>query len=462
MDKVLLLDKSSLFVTPAEPGVQYFSGVRRDGARMPDRVRHDNDWPLYLRGGRQQPEGKTGRVLKIGDRVVTVIGDVAFGGDGVGRVSDLVVFVPFTVEGDEAEVEITEVKRRYARGRLVRIVTPSGHRVAPPCPYYARCGGCRMQHIAYAHQLGIKGRQVEQTFRRIAKGSLPSVLPVIPSPRPTGYRGKAEFHLAGRRGGRRAGLMALASNVLVQVERCGICDNSINRKLGELRERLLTPDVPIPGDRQIIWSDEPGEPPAEVATGPGKGPDVTRIVRGKRLAVPYEGFFQANISLVGELVDQVVAMCALSGGETIVDAYGGAGLFSLFLGERAGRLFGIEGEREAVRCARINLRREGLGQAEFFLGDVGAVLDQEFLRRRMKVDVVVADPPRDGCGAEVIERMSAIGPGRIVYVSCNPATQARDIRLLSECGYVLRRLQPIDMFPQTAHIEVVALLTKDE
>jgi 23S rRNA (uracil1939-C5)-methyltransferase len=399
-------------------------------------------------------------VLKIGDRVETLIGDVAFGGDGVGRISDLALFVPFTVHGDEVEVEITEVKKRYARGRLVRTVTPSVHRVTPPCPYYARCGGCRMQHIVYAHQLVIKRRQVEQTFRRIAKLSPPPVAPVIPSPRPHGYRGKAEFHVEERRGGRRMGLMAPASNDILDVDGCGICDDSINRKLAELRERLVRGDVCGEGDRQIIWSDEPGEPPVGVATGCGKAPDVTRIVRRRRLTVPYRGFFQANIALVGELVDQVVGMAALSGGEAVVDAYGGAGLFSLFLGERAGRLFGIEGEREAVRCAGINLHREGLGQAEFFGGDVADVLDREFLRREMKVDVMVLDPPRDGCGREVIEKAAAIGPERIVYVSCNPTTQARDVRRFVECGYTLERLQPLDMFPQTAHIEVIALLTR--
>src|SRR5512137_167683 len=127
-----------------------------------------------------------GKAFRCGERVELAITDVAFGGDGVGRVSDLVLFVPFTVDGDEAEVEITEVKKRYARGRLVRTVTPSGHRVTSPCPYYARCGGCRMQHIDYAHQLEIKRQQVEQTFRRIAKLSLPPVAAVIPSPRPYG------------------------------------------------------------------------------------------------------------------------------------------------------------------------------------------------------------------------------------------------------------------------------------
>jgi 23S rRNA (uracil1939-C5)-methyltransferase len=398
--------------------------------------------------------------VKIGDRVETVIGDVAFGGDGVGRVSDLVLFVPFTVDGDEVEVRITEVKKRYARGTLLRVIVPSPHRVAAPCPHHTRCGGCRMQHIAYAHQLELKGRQVLQAFGRIAKLTLPPVAEAIPSPKPYGYRGKAEFHLAGGRGGRRLGLMALATNDLVEVERCGIVDESINRKYGELREALRSGCVRIGCERQVIWSDEPGEPPAETAIGPGKAPDVTRIVRGKRIAVPGRGFFQANAALVGELVEQVVGMSALTGRETVVDAYGGAGLFSLFLGERAGRLFGIEGDPEAARCAGINLRRHGFADAEYFCGDVGEVLEEEFVRRRVTADVVVLDPPRDGCGGGTLAGVAALGPERIVYVSCNPATQARDVRQLAECGYILRRLQPLDMFPQTAHIEAVALLTR--
>ncbi len=401
-----------------------------------------------------------GEVLKIGDRVETVIGDVAFGGDGVGRVSDLVLFVPFAVDGDEVEIEITEVKKRYARGSLVRIVTPSRHRVAAPCPYYTRCGGCRMQHIEYAHQLELKERQVLQSFGRIAKLPLPPAVPAIPSPLPYGYRGKAEFHLAGGRGGGRLGLMALATNDLVEVERCGIVDESINRKYAELREALRSGSVRIGGDRQAIWSDEPGEPPTEMVIGFGKAPDVTRIVRGKRIAVPCRGFFQANAALVGELVDQVVGMSGLTGRETVIDAYGGAGLFSLFLGERAGRLFGIEGDPEAARCAGINLRRHGLAQADFFCGDVAAVLEKEFVRRRVTADVVVLDPPRDGCGGGTLESVAALRPERIVYVSCNPATQARDVRHLSNHGYALRRLHPLDMFPQTAHIEVVALLAR--
>ena len=385
---------------------------------------------------------------------------MAFGGDGVAKVSDLVLFVPFTVDGDEAEVEITGIRKRYARGRLVRIIIPSRHRVPPVCPDYTCCGGCRMQHIAYGHQLELKRRQVEEAFKRIANIFPSPVAPLIPSPRPFGWRGKAEFHLAGGRGGpRRTGLIAMAGHELIEVERCGIVEESINGKYHEFRKALRAGEIRDPGERLVIWSDEPGERPTEIFTGLGRPPDVERVVRGRRLTVPGRGFFQANVALVGELVEQVVGMCGLTGRETVIDAYGGTGLFSLFLGSRAGRLFGIEGDREAVRCAGINLCREGLPQAEFLHGDVADILRREFAAHRRRADVIVLDPPRDGCGEGVLEGVAALHPERIVYISCNPATQARDIRRLSEHGYILRRLQPLDMFPQTAHIEVVALLT---
>ena len=398
--------------------------------------------------------------MKIGERIGTEIRDVAFGGDGVGRYEERVIFVPFTVDGEEVEVEITEVKKRYARGRLLRVIVPSPYRVIPLCLYYTRCGGCRMQHISYPHQLELKHRQVTEIFRRIAKLSFPAMAQVIASPRPYGYRGKAEFHLAGgREGSRRVGLMAWASHDLVEIERCEIVDESINCKYGTFREAFLERRHPLQDDRQIIWSDEKGEPPTEMSIDSRTPSEITRIVGEKRMAVPYRGFFQANRLLVKELVDLVVKMSGLSGGETVIDAYGGAGLFSLFLGSQAGRIFGIEGDREAARCAGRNLRRAGLTQAEFIPGDVADVLRNEIAPRGLKADVVVLDPPRDGCGAGVIDAVVAIRPKRIVYVSCNPATQARDIRLLSNNGYNLRLLQPIDMFPQTAHIEVVAALT---
>jgi 23S rRNA (uracil1939-C5)-methyltransferase len=164
--------------------------------------------------------------MRRGEHITTTIGDVAFGGDGVGRLGEMVLFVPFACDGDEAEVEVEEVKKRYARGHLIRVSAPSPFRVAAPCPYYTRCGGCRMQHIAYPHQMELKRRQVGETFARIAQLTSLKVPPVIPSPRPFGYRGKAEFHLAGGRGApRRMGLMALASHELVEVNNAPLSPN---------------------------------------------------------------------------------------------------------------------------------------------------------------------------------------------------------------------------------------------
>ena len=399
-------------------------------------------------------------ILKIGEIIRIVIGDVAFGGDGVARVSGLVIFVPFTVDGDEVEIEITEIRKRYARGRLVRILTPSSHRVPPVCPYYTLCGGCRMQHIDYGHQLELKRRQVAEAFRRIANISPCPVMPMIPSPLPFGWRGKAEFHLAGGRSRPcRVGLMALASHDIIEVERCEIVDESINRKLQNFRDALRSGDLPVPGERQLIWSDEPGEPPTEVFTGCGQPPDVMRTVRGRRLTVPGRGFFQANIALVGGLVDQVVEMGGFPDRGTVIDAYAGSGLFSIFLGSKAGSLLGIEGDPEAIRCAEINLNRAELPQAKPIHGDVNDIL-KEFVLSGMKANLIVLDPPRDGCGEGVLERVAALGPERIVYISCNPATQARDVRRLTGCGYGLDLLQPLDMFPQTGHIEVIASLSR--
>jgi 23S rRNA (uracil1939-C5)-methyltransferase len=397
-------------------------------------------------------------MLKKGDRFTTVIASVAFGGEGVARCGEFVVFIPLAVDGDEVEAEVVAVRKRYARARILRLITPSNHRVEAPCPYYGRCGGCRMQHIAYAHQIEIKRQQVAETLTRIAKQPLPTVEAVIPSPRPLGYRGKAEFHVAGGPVWR-TGLMALASHDLVEVEQCVLVDASINLKYRALK-RLLQRSAPgAAGERQVIWSDGPQEPPADLAQQLLGQPEIERVVAGKPLAVPYQGFFQANLFLVEELVCEVVRSCALTGRETVIDAYGGVGLFSLFLGSGAARMVVIEGDAETVRCARRNLDREGLSRAEVLAGDVAFVLESAFLACGDGADVVVLDPPRDGCGEGVLAGVAALHPRRIVYVSCNPATLARDIGQLRVYGYLPRRLQPFDMFPQTTHIEVVALLT---
>ncbi len=188
------------------------------------------------------------------------------------------------------------------------------------------------------------------------------------------------------------------------------------------------------------------------------GEQIPRIVKGRTFLVPSQGFFQANLYLVEQLVDTVVAMCALTGRETVLDAYCGSGLFSIFLAPATRRIFGIELWKKAIICARENLAQAGYENADFISGDVEEVMESRFVAMEQSPDILILDPPRTGCPGKVLLSVNALKPKRIVYVSCNPATQARDCRFFAEHGYTLPCLQPLDMFPQTSHIEIVALL----
>jgi 23S rRNA (uracil1939-C5)-methyltransferase len=405
------------------------------------------------------------KLLKIGTRLELIIESVAFGGSGIGRLQNLVVFVPFTVDGDRIEIEIVDVRRSYAIGRVCRILKPSIFRAEPKCLHYQRCGGCQYQHIIYAHQLEIKRKQVIEAFQRIGKQSDPPVRTVIPSPESYAYRGKAEFHLKSLPGSISViGYKKAAENRIIPVPRCEIVDESINRSLDAFRKK---PEHNSSSGRKgdnneskvALWSEiEKGT--VENGISSVRDRRVIRQVNGKMLKVPVKGFFQANGHLVHSMVNHVVKVCELSGEETVLDAYCGSGLFSLFLAPHAQRLFGVDSDEEAIRCANDNLQNEGLSNAIFSAGDVAQVLRKMFLKKNKKINVVVLDPPRVGCGREVLECLQRLNPERLVYISCNPATQARDIMQLRSNGYKLKELQPFDMFPQTKHVEVVALLER--
>ncbi len=399
--------------------------------------------------------------MKEGDRVTTTIRDVAFGGDGVGVVNGMAIFVPFTVDGDRVLVEVTGMKKKFARGELREILEPSRHRTVPACPYFGHCGGCRYQHVGYLRQLELKERQVREAFSRIGKFTSPPVQSVRPSPRIFNYRGKAEYHVSGGpEKGLEIGFIHVSGSGVVDIGECLLVEDSINRACTKFRKALLAGEERLRGTRLAVWSALPGEEAGTVAAGAGHGAQVARVVGPRRLLVPAGGFFQANLSLVEELVAQVIDLCALTGRETLLDAYCGSGLFALFALPRACRVFCIEGDEEALGCAAANLGAEGKDKARFFAGDVGRVLRKEFVKGGLKADVVVLDPPRTGCTRRALDALAALQPGRIVYVSCNPATQARDCAYLAERGFTLASLHPIDMFPQTGHIEVVGLLER--
>jgi len=399
--------------------------------------------------------------LKPGDRIELKIDGVAFGGDGVGRFREQVVFVPFTVDGDEAAIRVTEVKKRFIRGRLEQLLAPSPWRIEPRCRYYTRCGGCQYQHIRDAHQAKIKEQQVNDAFVRIGRITVPPVSPIVTAPPTFQYRCKADYHVrTSAKEPPLIGFMDVENRRLVDIDHCEIVDESINEACLAFRRDLATGRLKTPWNRQTIWSADAIGEKAEVVTDFRRPRFVMRTVKGQNLMAPYRGFFQANDFLLPRLVDDIVETSDLSGRESVADVHCGSGLFSLFLAPRVQQLYGIEMDGEAIHCARLNHRQAGFTHALFYRGDAGDVLQRVFVAGKKKIDVLILDPPRIGCDPALISAVTVLKPMKLIYLSCNPATQARDIGLMIEQGFALKSLRPFDMFPQTAHIEAVALLER--
>lgn len=388
--------------------------------------------------------------MQLKDRLTIKIEKIAFGGEGVGRLENFVVFVPFAAVEDELEIEITQCKKKFARGKIIKIIKASPLRAKPLCNYYGSCGGCCYQHISYAEQLEIKKRQVEEAFVKIGKIAIPPVAEVVASLPNYHYRGKAQCHHVMSADGLRLGFLDISGGKIVDIKRCEIMEETINEKISRLRENAFSWDK---SDKRLtVWSDLPNKRIRE------KG-QVKRVVKGKEFSVPSDGFFQNNLFLTEALVDEV-SLLALSGKlDTVIDAYCGCGLFSIFLAPFAREVFGIELNPRAVKFARINATAENINNAEFICGDAG----EELLKRKIlpgagTADLMILDPPRVGCVESIFQAIVRLRPRRIIYVSCNPATQARDVKLLNGFGYNLLTLRPLDMFAQTQHIEVIALL----
>ena len=387
--------------------------------------------------------------MQIKDRVVIKIESIAFGGEGVGRVDNFVIFVPFAAPGDKLEIAITELKKAYARGKILKIIKPSAWRIKPLCGYYESCGGCCYQHINYAQQLSLKKKQVEEAFQKIGKIPAPPVLDTIASPEIYHYRGKAQCHAVKTGQVINLGFLDISGGRLVNIGRCEIMEETINAKIKKLREGLILQNKK--DARLTLWSDLFTQQTAEKE-------QIKRIVKGQELLVPVDGFFQANLFLTDALVEEVCRLAVASPINTLIDAYCGCGLFALFLAPYAGKIIGIELNEKSIKFARANAENQNVQNAKFILGDVERVLSGGLSAPGSIIDLIILDPPRIGCSAQVLKSIGGIKPRRIIYVSCNPATQARDVKILAQYGYALMSLLPLDMFPQTHHIEVIALL----
>jgi 23S rRNA (uracil1939-C5)-methyltransferase len=448
-----------------------------------------------------------------GDLLTVDVTDLAFGGEGVARAGGYVVFVPGGVPGDRLDVRLRDVRPRFARGRIERIHTPSALRTAPPCPYFGRCGGCRLQHMTYEAQLEFKARQVAECLARLG-GLGPDktvpLAPILPAPRTYGYRNKMEFTFAEADGQPVVGLHeAERYDVVLDIERCLLQSEAMNQVLAEVRAfvrehgvsvyrqesadgllrflmlregrasgeamvNLVTasPDVPLaraladrlrvrcPHVSSVVLNVNPRK--AAVAVGVEEHPIAgAELIRERLGAVEFSisanSFFQTNTEQAERLFAIVTAFAGLTGVEVVFDLYSGTGAISLLLARHARHVYGVELQPAAIEDAGRNARANGIANCTFLPGEVRHVLP-ELLRQGIRADVVVADPPRAGFHPRALRAVLALAPRRMVYVSCNPATLARDLGLLVAGGYRLTAVQPIDMFPHTPHIEVVARL----
>ena len=407
---------------------------------------------------------ETTPLLQPGQHVELDITTVAFGGDGIGRVDNFVVFVPFVMEGERVEVEIVEVKRRYATADLVRVITPSPRRVEPRCPYYMRCAGCQYQHIEYAAQTELKGKQIRDVFERIGKIPNPPVAAVVGSPRDYHYRNKIVVHGPGK-----PGFWSPRGRSILAIEQCPIAREEVNAKLAEVSQQSLE-NVHLTirsNSERKVWTytetrraavdslddDAPAELPITHTT-------IAETILGKTLQVPLGSFFQVNREVIELALQHTRDIFSASGCKILVDAYCGVGLFALMLADLAQHVYGIEEDPKAIKAANENAKQLGLTSYDFYPGRTERLLFYTLRQCKLDETCLILDPPRSGCAPAVLKTLREHKPRKIIYVSCAPPMLARDIKALLKSGYKLERVTPFDMFPQTAHCEAVAELTR--
>jgi 23S rRNA (uracil-5-)-methyltransferase RumA len=433
-------------------------------------------------------------------------------GEGIGYFRKKVVFVEGAIPGETVLARVFEEGRGFVRARLLRVLKPSTHRREPPCPVYEECGGCQLQHIDYPFQLRLKRELLKEAFSRYTGLKNLPIAPAVGMDDPWRYRNKAQLPLK-RIGGRvKMGMYSVRSHRLIEMGDCAVQHPEVNRTLEEARRVVEELEIPIYDERKhtgslrhlvariglqtgevqlVLISRTPDLPREEslvkrlreclprlasivLNVNPRRtsavwgersrvlwGADAIREVLDERIyALSAPSFFQLNPVQTVKLYDEVRRAASLTGRETVVDAYCGVGTIGLWLAPEAGRVIGMDTVPEAVRDARENARRNGINNAEYHVGRA-----EEWLPRRVsegfRPDVVIVDPPRTGLGGELIDALIRVKVPRLIYVSCNPSTLAKDSARLLEGGYRIGRIVPVDMFPQTSHVEAVCTLEWD-
>ena len=441
--------------------------------------------------------------LQIGDIVVIEISGVASDTGGVGRVDGQAVFVAGALPSELLEVQITRVKKRFAEAEIVRVLAPSHARIPPQCPVYAECGGCSLLHCAYFMQLAVKRQICKQSLLRISGVDM-KVPGIVRTIKPFHYRDRAIFHVHQGDLGLEIGFYNRKTHRVCSFDSCLLLRQPILELLSQLKPLLNRQATALTGLRHVmIRCSSDGQQlllaflveqplpelravasclcmmePRLTAVWQCSGPAVYgaygsnwQLLAGTeafedsigrlRLQISPASFLQVNSHMTPFLYHIVEEFSQLSGRETVIDLYSGVGGIALYLAGRAAQIIGVESYSPAVEAAVRNARLNQVTNCRFISGLSEEVLPR-LLADGLRADVIVLDPPRAGCDMRVLQAAAAAAPQRIVYVSCDVGTLTRDIKRLREFGYVVERLEPVDMFSQTAHIECVCLLATVE
>ena len=439
----------------------------------------------------------------------TVVTDYTAEGQGVAHVEGCAVFVPNAVAGERIRVRIEKAQKTWAAGKIVDILEKSPHRVNRECPVAKLCGGCDFWHMDYEEESRLKAQRVRQCLNRIA-GEAMEEIPILSAPTCRNYRNKAQYPVSAKKGRAYAGFFRAGTHEVVENKRCLIlpeeadavkdavidyvnqfripvydevahkgllrhiyvrrgvvsgqilvclvCNGSKLPKVEELLKRLQK----IPGFTTLVLSVNTKKGNAVLGDefitlhGPGYIEDT---LCGLNFRLSPRSFYQVNHHQAQRLYETAISQAGITKNDLVLDLYCGVGTITLAMASAAGKVIGVEVIPQAVEDARDNARRNGIENAEFFCGDAGqAALELE--RKGIRPDVVVVDPPRKGLNADTIEALHRMAPRRIVYVSCDPATLARDVAALKDRGYTLQNATAADLFPRCAHVESIAVLQK--
>lgn len=463
----------------------------------------------------KQEKGE-GMEFKKNDLLTVTIEDMGHDGEGIGKYEGYTVFVKDAVIGDTVQVKLMKTRKNFGYGRLMEILTPSPDRIEAPCPFARPCGGCQIQSLSYEKQLDFKAQKIRNNLKRIGgfTDEELSMEPVIGMESPFGYRNKAQFPVGTDREGQLVtGFYAGRTHAIIPNRKCllgvPVNESILNTVLNFMKEFGVTAYQEETGQglvRHVLirYGFHTGQVMVCLVVNGKKLPhsqelvdrlcriegmssillnvncQKTNVILGKEVrllwgkeyitdtigGICYQisplSFFQVNPVQTEKLYGKALEFAGLTGGETVWDLYCGIGTISLFLAQKAGKVYGVEIVPEAIADARKNAALNGIDNAEFFVGRAEDVLPEKYEKEGIHADVIVVDPPRKGCKESVLDTMVKMEPERIVYVSCDSATLARDLKYLRERGYEVKNVQGVDMFPQTVHVETVVLLQREQ